>query len=212
MDERFEIFYIRHGDTAGMTADGRKPCDIGLSPLGERQAELLCKRLSGMTFDAVFSSPLVRAVKTAEIACKGLDLPIEIMPELIEKGTQPGYGEPDFDIIKSISDKAIPCPDRIIQNVLTETDEENRARSKKVTEYFRSRFTYGQRILVFAHGSLGNAFLPEAVDMPDGNYILSINNTSVSKIKYTPDGKQRLSFVNDFSHLRELMPDYELTV
>ena len=213
MEEKFEIFYIRHGDTSGLNYEERDTCDVNLSETGLKQAELLGERFAGCEFDAVFSSPLVRCVRTAAAVCNRLkERPvIEILPQIIENGSTYGYFGTGLDYLSRYYDKLTLNEDipLMYDNL---KDEDNDERARAVIKYFRERFTYGQRIIVFAHGSFGNHFLPQAVEMGDGNYILSINNTSVSKVKYTTDGKQRLSFVNDFSHLRPLMPDYEFTV
>lgn len=217
-DKRFEIFYIRHAATQGGTFADRSECDIDLSPLGEKQILLLGERYAGLSFDAVFSSPLVRCIKTAAAVAEKLDgrAEIEVMPELVENGTVPGYPGADMDYLSRYYDKLRLCKDRVYgdENGLApnNTDELNDARSKLLVDYFKSRFTYGQKILVVAHGSLGNHFIPAAVGMPPGDYILSIDNTSVSKIKYTPDGKQRISFLNSTEHLRGIMPDFDFTV
>ncbi len=213
MEEKFEIFYIRHGETSNDLFEERDTCDVNLTETGVRQAELLGERFAGCEFDAVFSSPLVRCVRTAAAVCKKLNNhpEIEILPQIIENGSTYGYFGESVDYLKKYYDKFTLNNDLpIMYDNLEDKDNDERART--VIKYFKDRFTYGQKIIVFAHGSFGNHFLPQAVEMGEGNYILSINNTSVSKVKYTSDGKQRLSFVNDFSHLRPLMPDYEFTV
>lgn len=215
--QKLEIFYIRHADTTGAGCADRAECDIDLSDLGEKQIKLLAERFCGCRFDAVLSSPLVRAVKTAAAVCEKLENHpcIEIVPELTEKGTMPGYPGADMNYLKRYYDNIRLCSDEIygmngsFSNV---TDEENTERARAVIKYLKSRFTYGDKIAVFAHGSFGNSFIPAAMGIDEGDYIMSINNTAVSKIKYTSDGKTRLSFHNDFSHLRPLMPDYEFTV
>ncbi len=45
--------------------------DISLSSAGRRQAEALARRLAGVRFDRVISSPLFRAQETAEILTRG---------------------------------------------------------------------------------------------------------------------------------------------
>ncbi len=214
MEEKFEIFYIRHADTSGAPIEGASKCDIGLSALGEEQIKLLAQRFAGASFDAVLSSPLIRAVKTAAAVVEKLEYPkeIEIVPELKENGSTKDYLGVDMDFLGKYFDKLTLCKDEICENFKDETDEDNDKRAKEIIAYLKERFGFGKRILVFAHGSFGNHFIPAAVEMGKGNYILSINNTSVTKIKYTTDGKQRVSFQNDFSHLRPLMPDYEFTV
>lgn len=214
MEEKFEIFYIRHADTSGAPVAGASKCDIDLSELGEKQIKLLAERFAGASFDAVLSSPLVRAVKTAAAVVEKLECPkeIEIVPELRENGSTKDYLGVDIDFLGNYFDNLTLCKDEICDDFKDETDEDNDKRAKEIIAYLKERFGFGKRILVFAHGSFGNHFIPAAVEMGEGNYILSINNTSVTKIKYTTDGKQRVSFQNDFSHLRPLMPDYEFTV
>lgn len=213
MEEKFEIFYVRHGETNNSLFEERDTCDVNLTETGVKQAELLGERLAGIHFDAVFSSPLVRAVRTAAAVCKRLEgqPEIELLPQIIENGSSYGYFGEGVEYLSRYYEKLKLNTDMPLMYENLE-DSDNDARARAVIKYFKNRFTYGQRIIVFAHGSFGNHFLPQAVEMGEGNYILSINNTSLSKIKYTSDGKQRLSFVNDFSHLRPLMPDYELTV
>lgn len=215
-DERFEIFYIRHADTSGARLAGKNACDVDISDLGEKQIRLLAERFAGCSFDAVFSSPLARAVKTAAAVAGKLDSAnsIEIIPCLAENNTMnSGYKGADLSFLKQYYPDIILNTDNIYPASYPDgTDEENNKRAEVLISYFRKRFTYGQKILVFSHGSFGNAFIPSAVGIRDGDFIFSINNTSVTKIKYTPDGKQRISFMNDMSHLRPLMPDYEFSV
>ncbi|WP_117212367.1 histidine phosphatase family protein [Allorhizocola rhizosphaerae] len=64
-----EIVLIRHGQTE-WSASGRHTSytDLDLTVEGERQAAHLGDRLAGRAFAAVLSSPLKRAVRTAELA------------------------------------------------------------------------------------------------------------------------------------------------
>jgi len=66
-----EIILARHGETDWNVAEiFRGGVDVALNETGLRQAELLGEYLSGVKIDAVYSSPLKRALKTAEaIAC-----------------------------------------------------------------------------------------------------------------------------------------------
>lgn len=83
------VFYIiRHGETEPNT---RFAClgrsDVPLNEHGEEQAEAVCKRLCAVDADAVYVSPLKRALQTIE-------------PYLTEKGIKPvmeqGIIERDF--------------------------------------------------------------------------------------------------------------------
>ena len=63
-----EIYFIRHGESVGNKAERfRGRCDFELNPTGLRQAEALRQELAAVRFEAVYSSPLQRAFKTAQI-------------------------------------------------------------------------------------------------------------------------------------------------
>ncbi len=64
-----EIYLARHGETE-WSASGRHTgqTDIPLTPGGERKAAALRPRLAALQFDVVYSSPMRRALRTAELA------------------------------------------------------------------------------------------------------------------------------------------------
>jgi len=63
------IYLARHGETAwSLTGQHTGRTDIPLTPKGEDNARRLAERLGGLTFAHAFTSPLVRARRTAELA------------------------------------------------------------------------------------------------------------------------------------------------
>ncbi len=219
--QKLEIFYVRHAQPDVGNDEGRGHNDYCLSELGFKQAELLGERLKDYEFDAVFSSPLLRCVCTAACAVSRMkERPtIELLPEIIEKGTSVGYVGQSLNDLSRYYDKLTYCPDI----VWGESDRcfdslgEQAAldRCWAIHLYLRKRFGFGKRILIIAHGSIGNSFLHSGVGIlkeEDDQFCNTISHTSVSKYKYTSDGRERISFVNDISHLRPLMPHYELDV
>ena len=80
-----EIILARHGETEWNVEEVfRGRIDIELNQTGIKQAELLAEYLSHIKIDAVYSSPLKRAVKTAEIIAGYHKLDVEIAPGLID--------------------------------------------------------------------------------------------------------------------------------
>ena len=64
------VYLLRHGETQ-YNADGNRYCgrtDIALTEKGVGQANSVNSQLKGMSFDVVYSSPLKRALHTAQIA------------------------------------------------------------------------------------------------------------------------------------------------
>jgi broad specificity phosphatase PhoE len=64
-----EIHLVRHGETE-WSASGRHTgrTDVPLTPAGERAARDVGRRLEGLSFSAVWSSPSQRAVTTCDLA------------------------------------------------------------------------------------------------------------------------------------------------
>ncbi len=104
------IYILRHGQTAKNKENllqGRS--DVPLNDAGRQQAEAVRDRfqVEGIRFDAVYSSPLIRAVQTAEIAV-GDAFPIIMDERLIEMDYGPYEGmdlqEPAPEVVEFFRD------------------------------------------------------------------------------------------------------------
>jgi probable phosphoglycerate mutase len=80
------FYFVRHGTNdylaKGLLA-GRLP-EVHLNDQGRAEATRLAETLSAAGIQRIFSSPLERAVQTAEPTAKRLALKIEIAPEILE--------------------------------------------------------------------------------------------------------------------------------
>ena len=80
-----ELILARHGETEWNVEEiFRGRIDIQLNETGIKQVELLAKHLSKIKIDAIYSSPLKRALRTAEIIAVYHKLQVKIAPELID--------------------------------------------------------------------------------------------------------------------------------
>ena len=80
-----EIILARHGETEWNVAEVfRGQIDIDLNETGVKQAELLSGYLSTSAIETVYSSPLKRALKTAEIIAQPHKLKVNVDPDLID--------------------------------------------------------------------------------------------------------------------------------
>ena len=80
-----EIILARHGETEWNVEEVfRGQIDVELNQNGLKQAELLAESLSGVKIEAVYSSPLKRAAKTAEAIARRHKLKVEIAPDLTD--------------------------------------------------------------------------------------------------------------------------------
>jgi phosphohistidine phosphatase len=89
-DQAVQVFLVRHADAVAETVTVRDP-HRNLSATGRAQARALGDRMRwhDCTPTHVWTSPLVRAVQTAELVCGGLgcELPVESMPALAPDGS-----------------------------------------------------------------------------------------------------------------------------
>lgn len=80
-----QIILVRHGETEWNAEEVfRGRIDIELNETGIKQAELLAEHLSDIKIDAICSSPLRRALKTAEMMASYHKLDVEIALGLID--------------------------------------------------------------------------------------------------------------------------------
>ncbi len=85
-----EIILARHGETGWNVEEiFRGRIDVELNETGLKQAKLLAEYLSHIKISAIYSSPLKRALKTAESIASHHKLDVEIAPGLIDFN----YGE-----------------------------------------------------------------------------------------------------------------------
>ena len=83
MKEPQIIYLARHGETAwSLSGQHTGLTDLPLTPRGECNARRLGKRLAGLEFAKVFTSPLQRASRTCELA--GFGPRAEVDRELVE--------------------------------------------------------------------------------------------------------------------------------
>src|SRR5262245_21768154 len=84
MSDALAVTYLaRHGETAWTSSrQNTGLTDLPLTAAGEAEAVRLGKRLEGLTFAAVLTSPLQRAVRTCELA--GFGSAAEVEPDLTE--------------------------------------------------------------------------------------------------------------------------------
>jgi len=78
-----QIWLARHGETTwSLSGQHTGRTDLPLTERGQKNAELLGKRLARRSFPAVFTSPLQRARRTCEIA--GFADSARVEPDLVE--------------------------------------------------------------------------------------------------------------------------------
>ncbi|MFL5243940.1 MAG: histidine phosphatase family protein [Gemmataceae bacterium] len=101
MSDSLPVLYLaRHGETAwSLSGQHTGLTDLPLTARGEENARRLGERLKGLAFPKVFTSPLQRARRTAELA--GYGAVAETDPDLVEWN----YGDYEGKTTKDIQEQ-----------------------------------------------------------------------------------------------------------
>jgi len=162
-----KIYIVRHGqdqDNANGLLNGHR--DTALTEIGLEQAKQITNKIqeANLVFDKIYSSPLQRAYRTAEIIANRLQLPQpEKLDLLIEREYGIMSGKKITDIEKLFSSDII-LKAQIITYFLeaegAETFPQVQDRAKQVLEFLTHNHT-DQNILLVTHGDLGKMLYAE---------------------------------------------------
>jgi broad specificity phosphatase PhoE len=207
-----ELFIVRHADAipdANEIIPSGVYDDLPLSRHGREQALALAERLGGLPFDAIYSSPLLRCRQTAVPLAERL----ELTPVIVE----------DLKEIRLGNIRSLPG-EKTDLNALTEALRERQADIVRLageagnwdvipdsepSKDFRHRVVeacdgiaekhIGQRVLIFAHGGVVNAYAAETLGL-ERDFFFPAANTSITVMRVA--GKQRVLFtLNDVGHI-----------
>ena len=182
--------------------------DVELSELGARQAEALGRVLRHRRVSAVYTSPLERARRTAEIAAAGLGLPLTAVHDLRELS----LGEWEGRTVEEI--RALPG-DPYAQWVRDpvaclppggEPLAEVQARVVRAVDEIARAHPDGQQALVVCHGGVISAYLAHCLGLPLSSiWRLTVSNGSLTEVR-----PPRVHSVNNTQHLVGVMADIAL--
>ena len=199
---RTRLVLIRHGATehsAEARFSGRN--DLALDDVGRDQAQRLAARDFG-TVAAVVSSPLRRAVDTADVIAKRLGQAVAIVDDLVETdfGAWEGltFAEAmtaDPDVMRRWQGAADVAPPG------GESFAEVGARVTRVRADLTSTYP-DSTVLVVTHVTPIKLLVCSALDAPPvAMFRVYLDTASVSIVDYYADGNASVRLVNDTSHL-----------
>jgi len=191
----FAIYLARHGETAwSLSGQHTGLTDLPLTERGEANARQLGKRLAGLTFAKVFTSPLQRAARTCELA--GFGAVAEKDRDLVEwdYGKYEGLRTaeiraeaPDWQLFRD------GCPGG-------ETPAQVGARADRVLA--RARAAKGD-VLRFSSGHFLRMFAARFLELePAGGRLFTLSTASVSILGFENTLSQPVVRLwNDTSHV-----------
>ena len=198
-----KLYIIRHGQTDWNVEgkiQGRQ--DIPLNAAGRSQAEMLATVMEKRPVTAIYSSPQIRAMETAETLARAQGMTVIPVPELAEIG----YGDWEGRTASDILAKERKLYEEWWQHPATvapsggETLNQVDVRCKKAWERIKGEMK-GDTAVVAHGGTLAHFIVHLLEGQPDAAEIL-VGNASITTIEYDPvTGQCSLVGLNDRSHL-----------
>lgn len=187
-----EILLIRHGETdwnnKGII---QGQIDIPLNKKGEKQAKACAIALKNKNYDLIISSPLSRALSTAHIINRLLNLPLIIEDAFKERsfGTAEGM---------SLTELNQAYPDRIYPEMEARLNL-NRRVIKAINHILK---TYpNKKVILVAHGAVLNSLLSTVTNHQQGSTITTLKNASFTHISFNTLN-WTLDYINQTTHLK----------
>ncbi len=201
------IYCVRHGESA-YNAEGRiqGQSDVPLSELGLRQSEAVAEALAGLPIQAVYSSPLRRALQTAEPLAARLGRSVETDPRLMEIHAGVFQG-------RLRSELAELFPEAYARWLAGEPDftipggESRRDLMRRGREVFEAIAQSGhEQVAVVTHGGLLAGALKALLGIPAERHPFVFQNGTITRLDLA-DGQAeqvKLLSLNEGAHLRAL--------
>ena len=200
-----EIILVRHGETEWNVEEVfRGRVDVELNKTGLKQAGLLAEYLGQTKLDAVYSSPLKRALTTAEMIAGYHHLDVEIAPGLIDFDYGEWQGLPHQQVkdkYKGLYAEWIKHPQRVTMPG-GESLDNVRKRAVGVVDTVISRY---KGTVVLASHRVVNKVLICALLGLDNSHFWNIRQDTCGATTFVYDGERFiLARHNDTSYLKSM--------
>jgi len=200
-----KLILARHGETVwNVEKVYRGRTDVNLDEVGIKQAELLGKYLSNQELEAIYSSPLRRALDTANIVARYQKIGVHVAEGLIDFN----YGEwqtlPEQEakrLYPTLHNEWHNNPHKVIMPG-GESLEDVRRRAIEVVNDVLSKYQGG--VVLVSHRVVNKVLICSLLGL-DNSYFWNIKQDvgGITIFNYV-DGRFVLTRHNDTSHLREL--------
>ena len=178
------IYIIRHGQTElnnKKALQGRS--DHPLNDTGIQQAKEAAAMLQGIKFDAVYSSPLIRAVQTAQI------LAPELEPIIDERLIEMDYGPYEGMDLQNLAPEVITFFSDFIHNPAPDGMEQLSSVVDRAGLFIQEHGRTSGNILISTHAIAMKGILEYLTPESGGSYWNKyVGNCEVYITEYLPDG------------------------
>lgn len=215
-----ELYLIRHGQSQGNAGYDKEDLtpqeqhDPILTEKGIKQAQLAGKHLSDIDFNRIYSSGLLRAVRTATEILKEqpCEKPLYIFPHLAEAGLSAEY-KTTLETIRQINQTAVLSPELDPETpLLIPSDNKDDIgllkRADFIVNHLRETFLNGEKIALVSHAAFLTFVVFSIMGYHDKLPFYDINfvNTGITRIIFykngtNPYGDVVFDYINNTEHL-----------
>ena len=200
------IFYcIRHGQST-YNAEGRiqGQSDIPLSELGVRQGQAAARALTGLPMDALYSSPLRRAMQTAEAISAILDLPVRTDDRLQEIHAGIFQDKRRCDVERIYPEETARWISEDPDYVIPGGESRRQLLTRGTAAFFDIARSGHRHVVVVAHGRLLVVTLKALLGIPPVKPPFSLQNGSITRLQSNGAGPFELLSLDEVDHLGEV--------
>jgi broad specificity phosphatase PhoE len=198
------LILVRHGQTEWNRVERfRGRADVPLNETGMAQAEATGKRVAAAWQPAaVYSSPLSRAVKTAEAIAKHFDLPVQVHPGLadIDYGEWQGMTPPEARLRWPEAVDAWYNQPHLARIPGGESLDELRSRAMAMVSELSTRHD-GQTIVMLGHTVLNRIILLGVLGLGNERFWHIRQEPCAINLIEAEEGDYTLVSLNDTCHL-----------
>lgn len=193
-----ELLLIRHGLPRHVENRDGRPADPSLDPVGVEQAERMARWLARERLDRLYSSPLARALETAQPLSRETGLTVE---------PHPGVAEYDRDAHTYVPMERLKEVDyerwqRIMQGEIGGDFEEFSRRAIAALEQIVAD-NPRKRVAVACHGGVINVWTAHVIGFTP-RFFFNPDYTSVHRYLCASSGERSIQTLNEAVHLRDV--------
>lgn len=201
-----QFILVRHGQTGWNKVERfRGRADLALDEVGKRQAAAVGQRLASVPVVAVYSSPLKRALMTAEILAQ----PLGLTPQ-----THDGLLDIDFGLWQGLSPEEAKTQNPELFTCWIERPHEVQFPQGESLEDVRSRVVTAvehlatehekETVVLVSHVVVCRVLLLALLDLDDSHFWQVGQNTAAINAFELRDRVPMVTLINDCCHLKNL--------
>jgi len=202
------VILVRHGESEGnLQRLFRGRCDFPLTPRGVEQARALRDELANFNIDAIYTSPLQRALKTAEIINERHNVPIFKEDGFINIDLGEWQGKPRIEIERNYPELWklwITTPEELRIKGGEPLDNVQQRAYNTLVKLIRNH-TDGT-IVIVTHRAVLKPLIARAIGIAKPYFWkIHIDTASYSILEYTDERGFYLTLLNQTKHLHEFI-------